>query len=221
MGKLTPGWLATWSLEDKEEQSWFKVPVGQGLVVRVTGVTGLEGWLHREDWCRVLKSRFLVLKAIGSFSRRFTSFIRGPGPLSYPLAVFFSGWAGTIPDRERKSFRLQVRVSASGSHGLDRSLYVVLGTGSTPSVQVTRVRRAAYVMRRTDPTSSVQVQRMRGGAVYVVPRTNSTSSVQAGRMWRGSLRRAQDRLHIQCSGWRDVEGAVHVVPRTNSTPSVQ
>ena len=41
MGKLTPGRLATWSLRDKEEQSWYKVPVVQGLVVRVTGVTGL------------------------------------------------------------------------------------------------------------------------------------------------------------------------------------
>ena len=99
MGKLTPGWLATWSLEDEEEQSWFKVPVVQGLAVRVTG--------------------------------------------AYPPRGLFLGWAGTITDRERKSYRLQVRVSASGLHGLDRSLYVVLGTGSTPSVQVGWVQRGS------------------------------------------------------------------------------
>ena len=48
-GKPTPGWLATWSLKDKEEQNWFKLPVVQGLVVRVTGCgkTGKAGCTDR------------------------------------------------------------------------------------------------------------------------------------------------------------------------------
>jgi len=189
VGKLTPGWLATWSLEDKEEQSWFKVPVGQGLVVRVTGVTGLEGWLHREDWCRVLKSRFLVLKAIGSFSRRFTSFIRRLGPLSHPLAVFFSGWAGTIPDRERKSFRLQVRDSTSG-----HKAWIAVCTscsGRTPrSFVLGRKERggAVYVTPRANSTPSGSVQEGCGEAIYVVPKTNFTPNVfSAGRVWEFSF----------------------------------
>ena len=73
MGKLTPGWLATWSLEDEEEQSWFKVPVVQGLVVRVTGVTGL-GRLAAQIGL-VSRSEILVpsLEDHRSILRRFTS----------------------------------------------------------------------------------------------------------------------------------------------------
>jgi len=137
----------------------------------------------------------------------------------------------------------------------------VLGTGSTPSVQVRRVRRGS--LRHAQDRPHIQCSGIKdaggqftscpgrtphpvfrlkgcGEAVYVVPRTDPTSSVQVRRMRGGSLRRAQDELHIQCSGWQDVEGqftscpgqtphpvfrlagcggAVYVVPRTNSTPS--
>ena len=77
MGKLTPGWLAAWSLEDEEEQSWLKVPVVQGLVVQVTGVTGLgrlaaqRGLVSRtEDQVPSLAGTGFICEEIYEFYKR-------------------------------------------------------------------------------------------------------------------------------------------------------
>ena len=64
------------------------------------------------------------------------------------------------------------------SHGLDRSLYVVLGTDSTPSVRDSKGAEGQFT------SCPGQTPHPVFGAV---------------RMRRGNLRHAQDNLHTQCS----------------------
>ena len=74
------------------------------------------------------------------------------------------------------------------SHGLERSLYVLLGTNSTPSCSGKTGRgEAVYVVPRTNSTPSCSGKTGCRGAVYVVPTTNSTSSVQVGKDAEGQF----------------------------------